>query len=548
MFQKINKYKAVFAILLFIQVFKAQVTITVPSGTLHSTGLSHAEWRKPLGTYFGYERSAMIFTHTEIGQYGTINTISFYCDTVNTPGNTPISVYMKEVANSSFASATTVQNEESGAQLVYNGTLSSASFVKGQWAILPLSNPFLHATANSVEVIVETNATGTGNEGSLAKGFYHYVTSIYAFQYWSADNAAPANAGVRSYMRPNIQFDLTPVSGCSGMPNAGTAVSSVDTTCSSVDLSLSGATAATGLVYQWEDSLSGGAWTAIVNANAAVLSTAISANTWFRCKVSCASDSSYSSVKQVVIRNYLECYCNINLGGGCNSSAIDSVAIETTTLANGLSGCSANNYIQYPATGNTAAQLASGQSYNLHTRFNGVVIASVWVDYDQNGQFDSLEWKQIVTTAKIDSDYVTVLSVPANAKTGLTLMRIRSRATGNSNSFADACTNFGSGETEDYFIGVNYDVSKPEIQKAGLELVLYPNPASEGLSIYGHFMPGEKVAIDIYTTDGSFVSENAVIFNGRPLYADISKLGSGVYFVSVSTKGQRAVKKLLVNH
>ncbi len=539
MIEKKIPFVLCFTLLLFIQVFRAQVTITIPSGNLYSS-VTPAEWRKPLGTYFGYERSAFIYTHSEIGQFGTINSISFYCDTLNNPGNVPINIYLKETVNAAFAGPSTVAAEESGAQLVYSGTLAATSLVKGQWITFVLSNPFLHATSNSIEVIVETNAGGSGNETSLAKGFYHYLTSIYAFQYWSADNTAPASIGTLSYKRPNVQFDMSLATACSGTPNGGITVSSVDTTCSNVTLSLSGSTSATGLTYQWEDSLSGGAWAAINGATSPVMVSSVSADTWFRCLVSCSSQSSYSTIKQVVMRNYLQCYCNSNLGGGCSSSAIDSVAIETTLLAN-ASGCS--TYIQYPASGNTCAQLASGQNYNLHTKFNGVVIASVWIDYDQNGMFDSVEWKQIVTTAQVDSDYVTVLSVPANAKTGLTLMRIRTRAAGNLNNYDDACTNFGSGETEDYFIGINYDVRVASQKKEG-ELVFYPNPASGVLYISG---AKDQGILEIVSLAGTVVLNKTTHSVNGIMTIDISDLSTGVYFLKTNFGDRGSVKKLVIS-
>lgn len=532
------------AFLIFIQFLSAQVTITVPSGNPHNTGLTNSIWRKPLGTYFGYERSAMIFAHGEIGQYGTITSLGFYCDSVNTPGKVPLTIYMKEVTGTYFTNSTYPGTEESGAQVVYADTIQASSFSKGQWVTVNLTNPFTHATANSVEIIVETNAGGTGNEGSLAKGFYHSLTSFSTLQFWSADNAAPNNLGTLTSYRPNITIGLTPITSCTGAPFAGTTVSSVDTTCSSVSLSLNGTTAATGLTYQWQDSISGGGWANKNGANTSTLVANISASTWFRCKVNCGTQSAFSTLKEVVIRNYMQCYCFNSLGGGCGTSAIDSVAIENTTLLNPASGCSVSGYTQYPATSNYVAQLTPGQNYNLHTRFNGIVIASVWLDYDQSGSFDSSEWKQICGTAKIDSDYVTVLSVPAGAKNGLTLMRIRSRSTGNLNGYGDACTNFGSGETEDYFIGINYDVAVANKQQDH-SLILFPNPANDRVMIKGITSLAET-SIVIESVDGKIIGE-AKNYASESYSIDVSSFPVGLYFVKVSGDGFTSCKKLIIN-
>ncbi|HWY38911.1 MAG TPA: hypothetical protein VNY73_10150, partial [Bacteroidia bacterium] len=107
------KQVSILTFLLLIQFLSAQVTISIPVGNPHTTGLINAEWRKPLGTYFGYERSAFIFKHSEIGQYGQINSIAFYCDTsIHSPGNTPVTVYMMEQADSVFLQNSTVAAEE----------------------------------------------------------------------------------------------------------------------------------------------------------------------------------------------------------------------------------------------------------------------------------------------------------------------------------------------------------------------------------------------------------------------------------------------------
>lgn len=534
------------ALVLFIQIFKAQVTITVPSGNIHSTGLTNAEWRKPLGTYFGHERSAFIYDHAEIGQYGAITALSFFCDTLNAPGNAPLRVYMKEVANTFFAGSTTVAGELGGAQLVYDDTLSAAGLADSSWILITLANPFLHHTSNAIEVIVETNAGGAGNEGSLARGFYHYATSNYAFQYWSSDYTPPAGPGTLSYKRPNIQLVMTPAAACSGAPNAGVTNSSADTTCSSVDLYLTGNDNLTGLAYQWEDSLAGGSWTAISNATAATLSAALADTTWFRCKVSCGSSFSYSVMKQVFKRDYLACYCTSGLGGGCTSTAIDSVAIAGTALVNGNTGCSANSYVQYPAAGSTCAQVAPAQSYSLHTKFAGLVNASAWIDYDQSGQFDSTEWSLICTNCQTDSDYVTTLNVPAGAKNGLTLMRIRTRAAGNLNGYSDACTAFGSGETEDYFIGVNYDVGVPLPVGPEGRLFLYPNPASGMVWVTGSFKTGEAVRLEIMSVQGRVVRQLSMHYEGY-LQIDVSELLPGAYLLKATGSQVYPVKKLVIS-
>ncbi|MCC2548897.1 fibronectin type III domain-containing protein, partial [Hymenobacter sp. BT175] len=150
-------------------------------------------------------------------------------------------------------------------------------------------------------------------------------------------------------------------------------------------------------------------------------------------------------------------YCISNLGGGpCGSSSIADVKILGTTLSNPNTTCNRNGtttYTAYPATGSTTANLAPGATYQLSVTSTGAGTISAWIDYDQDGQLEATEWVQVTTAATANTAYTVSLAVPATAVPGTTLLRVRTR-NGGSNAGGDACTNFASGETEDYFITI----------------------------------------------------------------------------------------------
>jgi hypothetical protein len=187
--------------------------------------------RFPLGTYFGYDRSAIIYTSAEISATGTITSVGFYLNNVSSPGAAPTRIFLKTTTASSFASATTVATEETGATLVYSGTLPAASFVAGQWVTIPLTTTFPYNGTSNLEVIVETNATGSGNEGSSSKRF-RYSTATNGLQTWSQDTSAPTTTGTIGNNRPNVQLGgLTPLA-CAAP--TGVAASSVTSTSASI--------------------------------------------------------------------------------------------------------------------------------------------------------------------------------------------------------------------------------------------------------------------------------------------------------------------------
>jgi len=566
-----QKIKFVFTciFLSFIQIFSAQVTITIPVGSPPTNTVSiptNVEHRKPLGTYFGYERTAFIYRHSELGMYGQINAIAVYCDSVNHPGNVPLNIYVRETSDSAFTATSTVANEETGATLVYSGTIPAASFAKNQWISINFNSPFTHATSKPVEFIFETNATGTGDEGATGKFFSHYTatSSYYTLQYWNSDNAAPTNTGILSFYRPNAQITITAISACSGVPNAGVTLSTSDTLCLNEPfvLSLQGNSSATGLTYQWQKSADGSNFTNIPQADSTTLLQTMADTIWYRCAVTCSGQTAYSTIKKIALRYFINCYCN-NLGGNCASNtAIDSVAIETTTLANGLTGCSANNYIQYPSNGNTTAVLSRGSTYILDTRFNGNVAASFWIDYNRNGLLETNEWTLIclrspsiydtatvggVFTTQVDSLFKTSFTVPANAPVGYTLFRIRSRASGNPNDSSTVCVAYGSGETEDYYIYINYGVGIKHIENNENQMSVYPNPATNQINILGNFTTNEAVATNVYSINGSLVMSTENKYTGEPPAINVSAFEAGVYFLKISTKNYTTTKKIIIS-
>ncbi|AII52180.1 T9SS type A sorting domain-containing protein [Hymenobacter sp. APR13] len=167
-----------------------------------------------MGTWFGYERSAMIYTAAEIGTSGNLTRIGFYVNSVSTPGDAPTKIYLKTVANATFAAATTVAAEETGATLVYDATIPAASFTANTWVSVPLTAPFAYNGTSNLEVIVETNATGGGNETSTGKAFRYSSTGTgnNRTQTWSTDTNPPTTTGTLSLLRPNIQLTgLTPL-------------------------------------------------------------------------------------------------------------------------------------------------------------------------------------------------------------------------------------------------------------------------------------------------------------------------------------------------
>ncbi len=154
----------------------------------------------------------------------------------------------------------------------------------------------------------------------------------------------------------------------------------------------------------------------------------------------------------IAASQYSMAYCTNNLGGGIGDAPLDTAAILGTTLYWGNPNL--NLEYQFATGANATATLMQGQTYTfyLYTQGSFNAIASFWIDYDQNGTWDTYEWTQICTN-NTGAQYVS-FTVPIGATLGATQMRVRTRDNGNNNYAGDACTTFGSGETADFNVTI----------------------------------------------------------------------------------------------
>jgi PKD repeat protein len=149
-------------------------------------------------------------------------------------------------------------------------------------------------------------------------------------------------------------------------------------------------------------------------------------------------------------------YCTTALNPTCSSDFITGVSFTATTLNNQNNGCTGATqaYTLWPATGIYTASLVRGNNYTLNVTTNSNDIISVWIDLNQDQVFASNEWVQVTTSSTAFGTSSVTLAIPLGANLGQTRMRIRSRMAFNTNAAGDACTLFGSGETEDYTITI----------------------------------------------------------------------------------------------
>lgn len=339
-------------------------------------------------------------------------------------------------------------------------------------------------------------------------------------------------------------INIVAAPNCIAPPNAGNALASQDSICagSNVIYSLDGITIGLGQTYQWIASNDGTNWIELAGENGTTLSAIINTDSLFACIVTCSGLSDTSTIASVVINPFYNCYCTLNVGGNCAASAIDSVAITSTTLQNGPTGCAPTFYTAYPNSGNNTADLTLGQTYELVARFNANVRTSMWIDYDHNGVFDTYEWVQVCDTSVADTNVYVNFTVPSSALTGLTGMRVRSRVTAGANDSTSACATFGTGEIEDYLVTIQ--------QIVGLQnnaptqgITVFPNPSNGHITITSQ---NKIKQINVFDVCGKEMNLNVNPLNTNK--SDVFIPQKGIYFIHVTNlDGTIKNHKVIVN-
>jgi hypothetical protein len=250
---------------------------------------------------------------------------------------------------------------------------------------------------------------------------------------------------------------------CGGTPVAGTASAPAGICAgSNVNLNLTGATAATGIEIQWYEALAGtGGWNLISGAttsNWTVVGQTVDMD--YQAIVTCTNGggTDVSNTVNVVMNTFLTCYCSPLNGTTLHTVINDymtNATITGTTLNSSNGTDPATGYIQVsPGILSNTAELAQQVGYSfigtLDPSLGAPITAGIWVDFDQNGVFDAVEYTSLLINGT--NPLTGTINVPATALLGQTGMRVRIRA----GLFAapDACLTFGSGETEDYVVTI----------------------------------------------------------------------------------------------
>lgn len=256
-----------------------------------------------------------------------------------------------------------------------------------------------------------------------------------------------------------FNININTVEACLGAPTPGNTIANVSEACidQNFNLSLQNQILYSGISYQWQYSEDNISYSDIIDATSSFFPTNQTSAHYYRCLVT----SSYSGLSKYSSELYIPmttiCYCRPEPVYVTSDDAIKMVMLSNSNSTSFAQPSASNGITNYDNNTNTPLDLQLGSTTNsLSISFssNGNQWSAAWIDFNQNGNFESSESIALAATSSGGNSTVTyVFSVPAFASLGVTKMRVRG---GSNNAYtdSDACTSTDYGETEDYCVNI----------------------------------------------------------------------------------------------
>ena len=203
-------------------------------------------------------------------------------------------------------------------------------------------------------------------------------------------------------------------------------------------------------------------------------------------------------------------------------------------------------YTDYSNEISTTVEASSSHdlTVNVNTDGNYTVYAKVWIDWNQDLDFDDSNEEYDLGSAVDTTDGPTNLSpltitIPQNALDGTTTMRVSAKYNGEPTS----CETDFDGEVEDYSVVV---INPLGIIESSFEQtpIFYPNPTKGDFSIdlKSNF---QTIKVTISDLNGKIIQSNT--FTDKQHINLILNESTGVYFINLESDGKKAIIRLLKN-
>ena len=321
-----------------------------------------------------------------------------------------------------------------------------------------------HITAQQTSATATINVPATALAGTTrmrVRLMYNGGTTIN--ENYFLNNSNPSCNAVSTYGETeDYMVTIEAAADCSGTPTAGIIATTNPAICAGETFVISNDSnnPYVGITYQWQSTTDDVNWVNVGNTlqSPAPLTISQTVATKYRLITSCtiSNQSATSNVLDIAMNPYEDCYCEPEIPFNCTDG--DLILNVTFESINNTTDCSPGGYGDF--TNLTAPGVYKGDTYPISvTVGDGWTYESigVWIDFNKNGLFDSLEGEFFPIGTGVDEVLTGNITIDPNAVGGLTRMRVVNTASMYPlNAYACgpllAANNYG--EMEDYLINI----------------------------------------------------------------------------------------------
>ena len=183
----------------------------------------------------------------------------------------------------------------------------------------------------------------------------------------------------------------------------------------------------------------------------------------------------------------------------------------------------------------------------VNTDGDYIVHTKVWIDWNQDCDFDDVNEEYDLGTAENVADAATTLSplsitIPSDAIEGLTTMRVSTKYASDPTS----CMTGQDAEVEDYTLVVDATLFLEDSIFEGFNL--YPNPSNGSFNLKFNAESNENIQIQLYDLTGRLVKE-LLFFNTSFQFSErisFQNTAKGFYVLKIKNGTKQTSRKLLI--
>lgn len=253
--------------------------------------------------------------------------------------------------------------------------------------------------------------------------------------------------------------------------------------------------------------------------------------------------------------------CMPTATNGCNVDGIKQFVLNTISADDGGNGCntepegSPQGYSNRTNLSTILSNVAGQNQYVLQAQQNwiggpGVEVLSVWIDFNDNGDFETSEqliigefFQQVAVLEDFD------LIIPPGSPLGSHILRAKAIDSSAAGDINNPCSSFAFGEVQDYTVIIDNTLGLDDTAFADATFTI-ATVDNENFDVSLTSTLEGNVYIGVYNTLGQQLKYKQVQREGNTFNValDMSNMASGVYFVKMMTVGSSRfkTKKILV--